>query len=508
MEKEDKERFVTEAKFINDETKREVPVILKQISDEDHGYACLVTRVLQHTVKITKGGGYVWTSSKRLWIHHSSKDIANMIPEVVEKEVGWVLKELKTEENKTSHDDMDAMERIAGKVNLCNKALKLSKKTNKIRDIWYQVESMLYKLDMEFELNVNTRKDCLPIKGCQMINLRTGKVRSRRRTDLWTFELSIEVSDNEDGIKLIDDFVLDLMNGNKRMKTYLQMYMGYCLTAETVDRSFCIMYGRAAAGKSTIGDMIETVLTDRLVARISRNMLMLNSKSSGRGDATPGETSMIDKRVAIGTESNKKDTFDSAHIKQMTGERRMAVRELYKEQKTVNITAKIILETNYMPNFDPDDVSMIDRCKIVPFTSRYVDHPNPELGEKKRDTKLVNSLLTTYKNELFTWILQGSMMFYETMYIKIPRCVQRNIDDLMIELDDVKKFIHECCVRDTKGKEKTAALYSRYEQWCEGYGKEVIPPRIFVPRLEKEGFPVRKVSVNHAYGLYLKPDDE
>ncbi len=53
----------------------------------------------------------------------------------------------------------------------------------------------------------------------------------------------------------------------------------------------------------------------------------------------------------------------------------ISARPLYKDVVTFNPICKIFICSNNKPSFDSNDTANVDRVKLIPFNSRFVENP-------------------------------------------------------------------------------------------------------------------------------------
>jgi putative DNA primase/helicase len=93
------------------------------------------------------------------------------------------------------------------------------------------------------------------------IDLLTGELRDHRRENLCTKLVPIQY-DPIATCTLFESFLDRIMNGNGRLVGFLQRAIGYALTGSTREHAIFILYGTGANGKTTLTEIVRTVLGD------------------------------------------------------------------------------------------------------------------------------------------------------------------------------------------------------------------------------------------------------
>ena len=141
--------------------------------------------------------------------------------------------------------------------------------------------------------------------------------------------------------------------------------------------------------------------------------------------------------------------------------------------------------TNHKPQADSSDYAIWQRLLLVPFRLSFVDNPS-EVFERPRDP----GLLEKSKQEasgILAWHVRG-FQAYQERGLDAPASVLSATDDYRDEVDDVARFLSECCVTGEDSHKLLTPLYKAYEEWCGSEGFRSRGRNKFAAKLEELGF--------------------
>ena len=135
----------------------------------------------------------------------------------------------------------------------------------------------------------------LPLKDCNL-NLATLKPTDRSKEQRFTecldmkgrefYKGDIQSRMESSEYKLVDKFFEDICTGSQAKKLYLQKIMGYFLTGDVPHgRSFYILYGQGANGKSAVMDIMSEIMG--YYCKTVPTSIILKRAKRGEGQASP-----------------------------------------------------------------------------------------------------------------------------------------------------------------------------------------------------------------------------
>jgi P4 family phage/plasmid primase-like protien len=410
----------------------------------------------------SKGSCYLWSDRSKLWESHHKGWISNRISTTLEKVIRHAMEE------ETDEEELKQLR------SLCKYVLSSSGSRAIMQKVLPKLE------DLKFAETLNSDPDVLPLRDGKILLLSTGEIRQRTREDLFSFECPVLPTKNSAQLKRVDKFMLSIANDNEELKIFLQKQLGYFMTGHTSERCFFIWWGVGANGKGTICNLMKHIL-NRFYVAASKDVFVKGGQHKS-GSATPQLVPLIGARMAVFAESSKEETLNAEQIKSLSGNDTISYRPMYGEQSSFTPICKLIMQTNHKPKFDVGDDAVMDRIRFNPFLSRFVVKPTRP-NEQFRDVTLVRELETILLDAVFTWILQGAIAWYEGGLGEAPELVRAETNAYVSEVDDVGRFIEDCCTLGAGLNVCASELYQAYEAWALQLGERYKGKREFGQRM-------------------------
>ena len=270
------------------------------------------------------------------------------------------------------------------------------------------------------------------------------------------------------------------------MINFFRKQLGYMMTGETSDRSMFIWWGQGSNGKGTVSNLVKMIMCQFYVQASKDVMIKSDKPSSNKGAATPHLIPLVTARLGMLSETSVDDKLDDAFVKSCSGNDPISARPLYGKQFEFIPRTKLVLQSNYKPKFDATDTAVNDRLKLTPFLARFTPTGSGD-GEAKQDKSFIDSLMGEHLDEVFRWMLQGALLWYETKSLVMPTSAQNQMDEYREDQDVINQFVAQKC--STRGGDSLRVeLYQAFKLWC---AEEAITPESassFYTALIKKGF--------------------
>jgi putative DNA primase/helicase len=162
-------------------------------------------------------------------------------------------------------------------------------------------------------------------------------------------------------------------------------------------------------------------------------------------------------------------------------------------------THKLWMDTNRKPKIrDADDRATFNRLHPIPFMVKIT----------KVDRDMPAKLLHEAEG-ILAWGVAGAKLWYESGLNKPPE-VEAARDQWRSEVDQLGRFVSECCVVADSCRVRASSLYAEYKRWTESGGeKEILTSTAFGLKLPDRGFTKQDTSRGICYlGIGLKAGDE
>lgn len=343
---------------------------------------------------------------------------------------------------------------------------------------------------------VRTPEDFNSDKG--LLNLRNGTLDLRTQTlrlhdkkDLITL-LAPADYDPQAECPLWQAFLDRIFSGDAGLIAYVQEKLGSCLMGGNPEQLFFIFHGEGSNGKSTLLDVIRSVLGDYSANTPVETILEKPFPS------IPNDLARLaGKRLVTCTENDAGRRIAEGRIKELTGERSIMVRYMHSEFFEMDVDFKLFFSTNHRPLISDLGHGMWRRIDMIPFS---VTIPEEEI-----DYRLGNKLVLEAPG-ILAWLVEGCMRWQARIEKNCqdsgkPQCVKNAIDDYKNEMDGIGSFIAERCEYEVDARSLFSATYEAYRSWC---GSERIPvsKAAFSSRLKEKGYTIKAAGNSGSMTLF------
>jgi len=305
------------------------------------------------------------------------------------------------------------------------------------------------------------------------IDLGTGQLRVHNRDDLITMAMPVICDPNAECPKWLS-FLDKVMDGNKKIISFLQRAVGYTLTGDTREQCFFILHGDGANGKSTFVKTIGTLLGDYAQAASFETFLSKRQGNVANNDIAR----MKGKRFISAVEADENRRLAENVIKQVTGGDVVAARFLYGEYFEFIPQFKIFLATNHKPKINCNDPAIWRRVKLIPFAVR--------IPEEEQILDLDDQLEAELSG-ILNWAIKGCLD-WQVNGLQTPEEVESATKEYRKEMDTINEFLEECCTISSMLKVNPTDLYNAYKRHCELNGESFLTMRMFGTSLTSKGY--------------------
>jgi putative DNA primase/helicase len=271
-----------------------------------------------------------------------------------------------------------------------------------------------------------------------------------------------------------EQFIDEIMCGDKATAAFLQKALGYALTGET-NAHFYILYGQSTRnGKSTLTEAIGYILGD--YARTVQPQTL--AKRSGDGASpSPDIARLKGARFVCTPEPEKGLELNSALIKQLTGGDTYVGRFLNENPFEFVPEFKIFFNTNHLPRTNDDTIFASGRVRIIPFDRHFT--------AKEQDTNLKNLFRrNANKSAILNWLIDGCRLMLE-VGLDVTERMQSALDEYRSECDSIGNFFAERILPAEGKKLQTSALYAVYTAQAKMSGNRPMSVQSFVGEVKK-----------------------
>ncbi|HAG12063.1 MAG TPA: hypothetical protein DCK76_12015 [Desulfotomaculum sp.] len=288
------------------------------------------------------------------------------------------------------------------------------------------------------------------------LNLETGEFYTHRPGDMLT---KLSGVNYKPGVRCLrwEQFIGEVMEGDRDKAVFFQKSLGYTLTGDTRHECFFILYGPLSRnGKSTA---METYL--RLVGdygkTASPETIAQKQHADSRG---PSEdiASLAGARFVNLSEPDKKLVLSAAQVKTMTGRDKIRSRFLHENSFEFYPQFKLFINSNHLPVIADDTIFKSGRVKIITFEHHF--------DENEQDKGLKNELTSSENlSGILNWCISGLHLIKETGF-DMPESVISATAEYRRHSDKIGRFIDDEMEAVPLAETKTSDAYTRYKTWC------------------------------------------
>jgi putative DNA primase/helicase len=325
-----------------------------------------------------------------------------------------------------------------------------------------------------------------------VVDLQTGKLRAGSQSDYMTMHTDVTY-DIAATCPLWLRFLNDIFSNDQELVEFVHRAVGYCLTGHTREQVCFLCYGAGANGKSTLLEVLRSVLGD-YAHNLPFSAFELNARSAIPNDiaALPG------RRFVTVLETNESAPLNEARLKLLTGSDPVTARFLYHEFSTFVPMAKFWLATNHKPPVTDDSPGFWRRIRLIPFLEQFVG------------TRADQHLMAKLKAEspgILRWAVEGCLQ-WQKKGLGIAAVVWAASEAYRAETDQVGAFLDDRYEIAPDATIPAGSLWDEYVGWTTENHERPLDRRVFSVRLEGKGF--RKQRVGHDrtwtwFGLRIKP---
>lgn len=302
-----------------------------------------------------------------------------------------------------------------------------------------------------------------------VFDLETYEFRDGHPDDFLSFSTNIDYIKYDENSKINDDIMdfIDKILPKEEMKTYLLKLFSSFLSGHIKDEKFHIFTGTGANGKSKIIELFQSSFGDYCG---QFNVSLLTQKRVKSNETNSELAQSKGKRFMVLQEPCENEKINTGFMKELTGGDTIVCRGLFKDPITFKPQAHMVLTCNHLPNIPSDDGGTWRRLRVVEYSSKFTDNPNPKNNnEFKIDTEL--SLKFEDWKESFMSILIHYYSKYMKEGIYEPEEVLACTKEYQKDNDTIKNFIHERVEKVNGAFVSQTELYNDFKYWYKDSGE-------------------------------------
>lgn len=424
-----------------------------------------------------------WTKTKELddnddyWKKYSPtrkyfNPEGNFIPQALGEEILTEKHLLTTHDNKElfiyndGHYHPNADERIRGEIQK-----RLGKKTRTL----YKNET----LDYIKSATLTDRKNLgLPINQINVQNgildIETGELIEHTPTLYSTIQLPIHY-DPTAQCPHIEKFIEEVLPPENI--PLMQELMGYCLYCDYPYQKAFMLIGEGANGKSTLLQLITTMLGKENVSSISLYDLITRPFSRAY---------LYNKLANICPELSKGRLTHTGIFKMLTGGDIITAEVKFKNPFNFNNHAKLIFSANEVPETGDDSDAYYRRWELIDFPNKFEG--------KKADKRLLTKLTTREElSGLLNYSLEGLHRLLKNDEFTDSKTTEEIREQYTRMSSPVHAFAQDCLVEESDTFTPKDILYNTFVLYCREKKYPTVAKNVFARKLN-EVIPIRETQ--------------
>lgn len=307
-----------------------------------------------------------------------------------------------------------------------------------------------------------------------VVDLRTGVLSPHLRN--YSLHQTLAAYDPSTDMSAWAKFVSDVLP-DPEMAHFVQVLAGYAVTGCVREQMFAIMFGSGKNGKSTLCNIISSVIGD-YSGEIPTSSLAVKKH---QGDNSPHLARQVGKRLLFANEPPEGMLLDDSTVKSLASRDKIAVCAKFKDPFDITPTWLLVVRCNNKPNIRATDDGIWRRVREIPFAVQF---SNPDKTIEER-------IIRDHSSAVLRWLVEGAMEYAAT---GLPSCtaVDQAGATYRKEQDSVEGWYDACVISDPKASTLLSVLATSYTGWCQANSAYEYPLRRVSALLEKRG--IKKIS--------------
>lgn len=297
-----------------------------------------------------------------------------------------------------------------------------------------------------------------------------------------------------------ENFLLKMFSNDQALVDYIQRLLGYGITGLNSEHIFPIFWGQAGRnGKTTLLETLKYILGEYALKASSNLLMETKNQKTGPDAETLG---LLGKRLVWVSETNEKDRFDTARLKELVGGDTITARGLFAKRSTQFVPSYLLLTiTNRRPKAPANDLPLWRRIHLIPLKNSFIDDPNPEKPNEFKADKDLSSKLKKEASGILAWLVKGSLLFQE-FGLNPPETILAATKEYQANEDVINDFLKEVCIEaeSIALRVKVKDLYIAYKRWCDECGHHPMAKKRFVDEVNLR---YEKVTI-HGFSYFAK----
>jgi len=347
-----------------------------------------------------------------------------------------------------------------------------------------------------FSEKMDSNSDIIGVKN-GTLNLITGELTEPSEYDLISKNTNIEYINDINYHEL--ESLMNILNEVFPDRDLLRFFLRSCSTfleGYNSKKLFYVWWGLGNNCKTGMASLVQAALGEYCgIAPVS----LITSKRTGSSQATPELCHIEGKLVVFLQEPNQNEKIKTGRIKELTGNDKMFIRNLYEEAREIKIKCKLVHVCNFPTVNSNTDTAFKRRMVVIKFPSTFIDKEEYEERERKnmlsKDTfKSIDNIESRLRQyaKVFLYILVKEYQYFRRYGLDIPNVIKRSTEEFLTYNNFALKFIksHLIITQEKVEGISIQSIYDIFKSWYKDMYPSYNVPNIetFARELTDEGF--------------------
>ncbi len=250
---------------------------------------------------------------------------------------------------------------------------------------------------------------------------------------------------------------------NENLRNYVLDILACAIDGSIAQERFYIFTGQGSNGKSRLLDLIQKAIGEYYatlpIALLTQKRAASNS-AQGEVERTKG------RRFAVLQEPSENDKINIGYMKELSGNDRILTRGLYKEPYEFKPQFKMILACNELPEVPSDDGGTWRRIRVIEFSSKFCENPDPEKPNEFPMDLQLNEKLERYADVFLSMLIERHKTI-NPVKIPEPREVINATQKYKQNNDVIGQYMGDNIITDPASKEKIGLMdvFNDFKKW-------------------------------------------
>ena len=256
----------------------------------------------------------------------------------------------------------------------------------------------------------------------------------------------------------------------------------------------CLLMGAGGSGKSTIIRLLEALVPEEFVARISPLELDCDYKKAA----------LADKLLNLVPEIDKDKVIPSAAFKAVTGEDKISARQPFGRVFNFVSNAGNWFSGNFFITTKDHSDAFYRRWVIIRFYHAKL--------ETERDPMLTDRIIKNELPGILAWAFDGvrdylkNGLYLSTIHYSAMKEWKTDGNSALSWLNDEENGMYRRAERDGRAPIPRTRAYKKYVSWCLSSNKKPFSKKVFYMFIEEKGIIASKYNGYDCYfGLTIEP---